>query len=91
VGITIKLAGSIALLTGGRDVLESGASNVMGCIDDLEARFSGIKNSLCDDSGNLKGVFNIYVNGENVKYLQGAVTPLEDGDEVSIIPAMAGG
>ncbi|MFZ5632950.1 MAG: MoaD/ThiS family protein [Bacillota bacterium] len=89
--ITVRLAGSLTGLTGGRSVLECGAAGVAGCIDELEARFPGIKGGLCDEEGKLKGVFNIYVNGENVKYLQGAATPLKDGDEVSIVPAIAGG
>lgn len=91
VKITVRLAGSLTGLTGGRSVLEGGAPDVTGCIDDLEARFPGIKGGLCNEEGKLKGVFNIYVNGENVKYLQGVSTPLKDGDEVSIVPAVAGG
>ncbi len=91
VKITVRLAGSLTGLTEGRNVLENSAADVAGCIDGLEARFPGIKNSLYNEEGKLKGVFNIYVNGENVKYLQGIATPLKNGDEVSIIPAIAGG
>lgn len=72
-------------------MLEDSAADVAGCIDGLEARFPGIKGGLCNEEGKLKGVFNIYLNGENVKYLQGIATPLKDGDEVSIVPAIAGG
>jgi len=91
VKITVRLAGSLTGLTGGKSVLECAAAGVAGCIDELEARYPGIKAGLCDDEGKLKGVFNIYVNGENVRYLQGAATPLKEGDEVSVVPSIAGG
>jgi molybdopterin converting factor small subunit len=91
VKVTVKLSGALNGLTGGCNVLECGAAAVVGCIDELDARFPGIKRGLCDEEGKLKGVFNIYVNGENVKYLQGPATQLKDGDDVSIVPAIAGG
>ena len=51
----------------------------------------GIKERLCDESGELRRFINIYVNGEDIRFLSGLQTPVKDGDEVSIVPAVAGG
>ena len=67
----------------GRDIQE--------IIRDLEAHFPGIQARLCDENGALRRFVNIYVNEEDIRFLKGEATPLKDGDEVSIIPAIAGG
>ena len=60
-------------------------------INDLEKSFPGIKDRICDDQGKVRRFINIYVNEEDVRFLQRDETLLRDGDEVSIIPAIAGG
>ncbi len=57
----------------------------------LDSQFPGIGQRICDESGELRRFVNIYINGEDVRFLQGLTTPLKTGDEVSIVPAMAGG
>jgi MoaD family protein len=70
-------------------MLEGG--DIRDMIQNLEARFPGIKSRLCDESGALRRFVNLYVNEEDIRFLKGEATPLKDGDEVSIIPAIAGG
>ncbi len=65
--------------------------NVDEVIENLERAFPGFKDRLVDDSGDVKRFINIFVNGEEIHELQGTATPLSERDEVSIIPAMAGG
>jgi molybdopterin synthase sulfur carrier subunit len=60
-------------------------------ISNLEAKFPGVKARLCDESGALRRFVNIYINEEDIRFLKGESTPLKDGDEVSIVPAIAGG
>jgi len=60
-------------------------------LDSLEANCPGIKARICDDQGNLRRFVNFYVNSEDIRFLDGADTALADGDEVSIVPAIAGG
>ena len=60
-------------------------------IDDLENNYPGIKDRICDDQGEIRRFVNIYLNDEDIRFLQGKSTSLADGDEVSIIPAIAGG
>ena len=60
-------------------------------IDTLNTAHPGIKDRLCDDTGELRRFVNIYVNEEDIRFLKGKETSLKDGDEVSIVPAIAGG
>ena len=57
----------------------------------LEQEHAGIKARLCEDNGNIRRFINIYVNQEDIRFLQAKKTGLKDGDEVSIVPAIAGG
>jgi molybdopterin synthase sulfur carrier subunit len=67
------------------------ATSVSALVDAMEARFPGIKARLCDDSGKLRRFLNVYVNSEDIRFLDNEATALSDGDEVSIVPAVAGG
>ena len=67
------------------------ASSVDGLLDALESRYPGIKGRLCDEAGKLRRFLNVYVNSEDIRFLDNKNTPLNDGDEVSIVPAVAGG
>jgi len=71
--------------------VECDANGIVALLDDLEAKFPGIKARLCDDSGELRRFVNFYVNSEDIRFLDGKDTALTDGDEVSIVPAVAGG
>ncbi|MFO7630622.1 MAG: MoaD/ThiS family protein [Prochlorococcaceae cyanobacterium] len=67
------------------------AASVDGLIDALEGRYPGLKARLCDESGKLRRFLNVYVNSEDIRFLDNQATGLKDGDEVSIVPAVAGG
>jgi molybdopterin synthase sulfur carrier subunit len=64
---------------------------VADCLNALEAQFPGIGERLRDESGEIRRFVNIYVNGDDVRFLDGSATSLKAGDELSIVPAMAGG
>jgi MoaD family protein len=70
---------------------ELAATSVDGLLDALEGRYPGIKGRLCDEAGKLRRFLNVYVNSEDIRFLDNQNTPLNDGDEVSIVPAVAGG
>ena len=70
---------------------ELAATSVDGLLDALEGRYPGIKGRLCDEAGKLRRFLNVYVNSEDIRFLDNQNTPLQDGDEVSIVPAVAGG
>ncbi|MFZ0408850.1 MAG: MoaD/ThiS family protein [Cyanobium sp.] len=67
------------------------ASSVDGLLQALEGRFPGILGRLCDENGKLRRFLNVYVNSEDIRFLNHQATALADGDEVSIVPAVAGG
>ncbi|MGB5135288.1 MAG: MoaD/ThiS family protein [Prochlorococcaceae cyanobacterium] len=71
--------------------VELEAASVAALVEALEERFPGIRARLCDDSGKLRRFLNIYVNSEDIRFLDNETTALSDGDEVSIVPAVAGG
>jgi sulfur-carrier protein len=66
-------------------------SDIRELISNLDAQFPGVKARLCDENGALRRFVNIYLNEEDIRFLKGEATPLKDGDEVSIVPAIAGG
>nr|WP_290668866.1 ubiquitin-like small modifier protein 1 [Ardenticatena sp.] len=79
-------------LTGGQARVEVQASTIRDLVEALEAQYPGVKARLVDeDRGEIKRFINVFVNGEEIRALQGEDTPLGENDEVSIIPAMAGG
>ena len=77
--------------TSGAEVVELDAATVQEIIEKLEGRFPGIRTSLCDESGGLRRFINIYVDGEDVRFLDNLKTATKDGAEIAIVPAISGG
>jgi MoaD family protein len=71
--------------------VELDATSVDALIDALDSRYPGLKGRLCDEAGKLRRFLNVYVNSEDIRFLDNQTTALKDGDEVSIVPAVAGG
>ncbi|NJR39257.1 MAG: MoaD/ThiS family protein [Leptolyngbyaceae cyanobacterium CSU_1_4] len=78
-------------LTQDQATLECEGNSIAELIESLEHSFPGIKARLCDEQGQLRRFINFYVNSEDIRFLEGQNTPLTPGDEVSIVPAVAGG
>jgi MoaD family protein len=78
-------------LTNNEELVEVNAATIGGAIAELQARFPGIKERLVDETGGIRRFVNVYVNEEDIRFLQNQETALKEGDEVSIIPAIAGG
>lgn len=89
--IKVRIPTPLQKLTDNKGEVSVEAKNVSELIDSLEKDFPGMKERLCDETGDLRKFINIYVNEEDVRFLQLKETPLKDNDEVSIIPAIAGG
>ncbi|MCB0192846.1 MAG: MoaD/ThiS family protein [Anaerolineae bacterium] len=88
---TVRIPSPLRRYTNGQSKVESSGTSINAIIDDLEAQYPGVKARLCDDSGQIKRYVNVFVNDEEIRTLQGGDTPVGEKDEVSIIPAMAGG
>jgi molybdopterin synthase sulfur carrier subunit len=89
--IQVTIPTPLRTLTQGKDTVEATGATLDALISDLESRYPGLKNRVYDDAGQLRRFVNIYVNGEDVRFLQEKETPLKETDEVSIVPAIAGG
>ena len=77
--------------TKGAEIVEVDAGTVKEVIDRLESKHPGIRNSICDETGGLRRFINIYVNDEDVRFLDNLNTKASDGSEISIVPAISGG
>jgi molybdopterin synthase sulfur carrier subunit len=89
--IKVRIPTPLRPLTKNQGEVDVTAGSVADMVDTLEASYPGIKSRLCDDSGELRRFVNIYVNEEDIRFLKGKDTILKTGDEVSIVPAIAGG
>ncbi|TKB64115.1 MAG: MoaD/ThiS family protein [Nitrospira sp.] len=89
--IRVRIPTPLRPLTKGQGEVETKAGSVVEMIESLNSTYPGIKDRLCDETGELRRFVNIYVNEEDIRFLTGKDTPLKNGDEVSIVPAIAGG
>jgi len=89
--VKVRIPTPLRGLTSGQDAIEGTEGRLAEMIEQLEARYPGLKDRLCDEGGELRRFVNIYVNGEDVRFLEGLATNISAGDEVSIVPAVAGG
>jgi len=90
-GVTVYIPTPFRRATGNRDRIAVGAADVRALLDELEKSYGGLKGLVRDEGGAVHSHINIYVNSEAIEALDGLSTPLKDGDEVAIIPALAGG
>lgn len=89
--VVVRIPGPLRRVTNGENAVEIEAPTVQETIDLLDAKFPGIKERICDEDGELRYFVNVYLNGEDVRFLQGLQTTTKSGDELSIVPAVAGG
>jgi molybdopterin synthase sulfur carrier subunit len=88
---SVRIPTPLRKLTSDKDEVNISAATIAQLIDEMESQYPGIKSRLCDESGNVRRFINLYVNNEDIRFLKGKETALNEGDIVSIIPAIAGG
>ncbi len=89
--VTVKIPTQLRSVTDGEaETSIDEASTVGEVLDGLYERYDGLRERIAED-GNLRRFVNVYVQGEDIRFLDGLETPVEDGDEVTILPAVAGG
>lgn len=89
--VKVQIPAPLRPLTGGADMVEVEAKDIASVIEGLEGKHTGFKERLCDASGNLRSYVRIFVNDEDIRFLQEKSTALKAGDTVAIVPAIAGG
>jgi molybdopterin synthase sulfur carrier subunit len=88
---TIRIPTPMRKLTNDQELVQAAGANIGELIDDLEKTFPGIKERLCDQNGNVRRFVNIFLNDEDIRFLEDKATAVRQGDEISIVPAIAGG
>ncbi len=89
--VSVHIPTPLRKLTDSQPEVQIDAGTIGDLIDNLEGAHAGIKEKLVEDSGDIRRYVNIYVNDEDIRFLDGKETELKDGDSVSIVPAIAGG
>jgi sulfur-carrier protein len=89
--VHVRIPTPLRALTKGTTDVQATADSVGTLVDDLERQFPGIRERLVDETGELRRFINIYVNEEDIRFLEGKKTALKAGDHVAIVPAIAGG
>lgn len=87
----VRIPAPLRRLTKDQAVVEVEGGTVDDIIAGLEKGYPGIKERLCDETGQIRRFINVFVNGEDIRFKDGAKTPVAAGAEVSIVPAIAGG
>jgi molybdopterin synthase sulfur carrier subunit len=89
--IQVRIPTPLRKFTGGAESVTASGGTVAAVVQDVESRHPGLKERICDDAGKVRRFVNLYVNGEDIRFLSSLDTPVKEGDEISIVPAIAGG
>lgn len=89
--VRVRIPTPLRRLTNGQQEVLADGATVGDVLADLEASYPGIKARICDDQGDVRRFVNIFANDEDIRYLDRLLTAVNEGDEISIIPAIAGG
>jgi molybdopterin synthase sulfur carrier subunit len=89
--VVVRIPTPLRRIANGQEKASVDGDNLIQVIDSMESQYPGMRERLCDESGDLRHFVNIYINGEDVRFLEGLETSIKTGDEISIVPAVAGG
>lgn len=89
--VQVRIPTPLRRFTAGAEEVGANGDTVGIVVDNLEDQFPGIKERLCDEEGRVRRFVNIYVNGDDIRFLTNLETAVKEGDELSIVPAIAGG
>lgn len=89
--IKVRIPTPLQKLTSNQGEVAAKGASLQAVLADLEKQYPGMKERLYDEKGSLRRFINFYINNEDVRFLSGETTPVKDGDEISIVPAIAGG
>ena len=89
--VRVRVPTPLRKFTNGSDEVAVEGDNIKALVENLEANYPGIKERICDENGKVRRFVNVYVNGDDIRFLQNLDTGLKEGDQISIVPAIAGG
>jgi len=88
---TVKIPTPLRKLTNNETSVDAFGKTIEQIVESLDSAYPGMRERLIDDNGDLRHFVNIYLNGEDIRYIDGLKSPVSDNDELSIVPAVAGG
>lgn len=89
--VKVRIPTPLRTVTKGADEVTAEGKNIKEVIENLEANYKGIKERICDNDGQIRRFINFYLNDEDIRFMGNQNTPVKDGDQISIVPAIAGG
>jgi sulfur-carrier protein len=89
--VRVRVPTPLRKFTQGADEVDVQGNTIRSIVEDLEKNYPGIKERICDETGKVRRFVNVYVNGDDIRFLQNLETALKEGDNISIVPAIAGG
>jgi molybdopterin synthase sulfur carrier subunit len=89
--VQVRIPAPLRKLTNEQEIVETTGANIGDILNALNAAHPGLIERICDEQGNVRRFVNIFVNDEDIRFQQEKATPVKDGDEISIVPAIAGG
>ena len=87
----VRIPTPLRKLTNGQEEVQAAGGNIAAILTSLESQYPGLRERICDDQGKIRRFVNIFKNDEDIRFLQNLDTPVADKDELSIVPAIAGG
>ena len=89
--VRVRIPTPLRKFTGGQEAVEVDGADIAALLASLDSNHPGLKERICEADGSVRRFVNIYVNGDDIRFLDGTSSAVKDGDEVSIVPAIAGG
>jgi molybdopterin synthase sulfur carrier subunit len=89
--VRVRIPTPLRKYTGGKDAVTAEGSSIAAVLADLDKSCPGLRERICEADGSVRRFVNLYVNGDDIRFLDNTNSPVKDGDEVSIVPAIAGG
>jgi molybdopterin synthase sulfur carrier subunit len=87
----VRIPAPLRKLTGELELIETSGATIAEVLANLEKTFPGLKERICDESGQIRRFVNVFLNDEDIRFLEETATPVKESDEISIVPAIAGG
>lgn len=89
--IQVRIPTPLRKFTGGKDTVEAAGASISAVLADLDQNHPGLRERICETDGSVRRFVNVYVNGDDIRFLDNLKSAVKDGDEISIVPAIAGG